>query len=91
MKELKRTRIGNFKIEDAGKFISLENVLEFMESDIDIAQNKLFENNERDLSNDEDLIKAISLKENDYQKVLNGVKIRVDNLRTSQHIKTKNG
>lgn len=27
MKELRRTRVGNFKIEDAGKFIELENVL----------------------------------------------------------------
>ena len=28
MKSLRRTRIGKYKVEDAGKFIELENILE---------------------------------------------------------------
>ena len=51
MKELRRTRIGNFKIEDAGKFIEVENIL------TDIPKVEI----------------------QDYDKLINGVKMRINN------------
>ena len=62
MKDLKRTRIGNFKIEDSGRFIDLENTLEYIEgSSCEIREN----------------IK-INLNDRDYKKIINGVKIETD-------------
>ncbi len=51
MKELRRTRIGNFKVEDAGKFIEIEDIL------TDIPK----------------------VEVNDYDKLINGVKISIKN------------
>ncbi len=64
MKELKRTRIGNFKIEDTGKFIDLENALEFIEG-------TNFERKDKTIT-------KINLNDEDYKKIINGVKFETD-------------
>ncbi len=83
MKELKRTRIGSFKIEDKGKFIELEDILRVVTQSKEqgIANKQNNDEIQKTIDNRIDKTEGedkINLKDNEMKKVLNGVKIKVN-------------
>lgn len=71
MKALKRTRVGKFKIEDAGKFINMEDILDT--TCINIENLEIVN---KGILNKKDNIKEINSE--NIKKLINGVPIKID-------------
>ena len=68
MRELKRTVVGNFKIENAITVEELKEKIENEDYSCIISIEEIFKNNDR-----------IDLRQQDYSKYVNGVKLETEN------------
>ena len=73
MKELKRTVVGDFKIENAITVEELKEKIENKDYSCIISIEEIFKNNDR-----------IDLKQQDYSKYVNGVKLKVENCKITE-------
>lgn len=74
MKELRRTRIGKFKVEDAGKFIELKDIIDNCVE----AKNNAIIDKSNEVKNKAITDNSVEIQNEDVKKLLNGVKIKVD-------------